>query len=1141
MVPWRTAQQLWPSLQATLHGAFDPVVLVAGVARAGRSVAGSSCEAGRVAACRSVRNASHVRLHADRLQLSPSDVTAFLACEHLTTLSLAQARGELDGPEVENEQAELIFRKGLEHERAYLEHLRGEGKAVIEIPDPRGDYEGGARSTADAIRGGDADVIYQGVFAHEDWRGVADFLLRRPDGVYEALDTKLARSSKPAYILQLLFYDEQLARIQGKADRTIHVLLGSGQQATYDPREFAAYYRRVRSRLERFVAYPPPTEPYPVDHCGVCGLRAVCDAWWDEVDHLSRVAGVYRTQIQKLQAAGITTLAQLGRASAEPMPPGINPDTWAKIREQAELQLHARDTGENIYRLLQPQPETGFALLPDASPGDLFFDFEGNPFWDSSGSLEYLWGILDVDGNFTPLHAHDHDTERQAFEQFIDLVHARLREHANMHVYHYAAYEITALKRLMGRYGTREAELDDLLRRDVFVDLLRVVRNGLRASRPGYGLKEMESFLDFEREAEVKDGGTSIVVFEQWMQTGEQALLDQIDEYNREDCVATRKLRDWLLELRDEALATFGPFPPPEPVASKPIPERKQERAQLREELLDAGEELAAQLLDYHDRERKPVWWAFFDRLEMTPTELVDDAESIGRLQPTGESRKEKRSIAHVLTFPAQEHKLKLGQQPTDPETRDRGGEILELDREARRIVLKRGPKLAEVPLPEALIPGDPYRTPEQEAALERLGRSLLAGDRRYPALESILRREPFDRPVQTTDLDEMKKLVLGLDGRHLVIQGPPGSGKTWTSGRLIAHLLANGKAIGVASTSHKAIHNLVDAVVEAAGETGVSFDGRKKASSGNPESFYDAPPIRDVTDPDEVLGADLGAGTAWLFARENQQVDFLFVDEAGQVSLADALAMGTAARNVVLVGDPQQLDQVIQGAHPSGSGASVLRHLLGDEATVPPDRGLFLERTYRLHPDVCSYISEEFYEGRLEPAEVARQRTTPLGTGLRYVEVEHEARRQESPEEVEAVQRVVEELRNAGVTDLVVVSPYNAQVNALAEALPGERVGTVDKFQGQEADAVVYSMVSSSGDDVPRGLEFLLSRNRLNVAISRARCLAYLVCSPRLLEVNARTIPQMRLANALCRFVEVAGTASPEEQAGGSKDIRHR
>ncbi|MEJ7792952.1 MAG: TM0106 family RecB-like putative nuclease, partial [Gaiellaceae bacterium] len=321
-------------------------------------------------------------LYASRLHLSPSDLTAFLACEHLTALALARVRGALDKPEVENEQAELIFRKGLEHEHAYLEHLRADGMTVLEIADPEGDYEGAARATAEAIHAGEADVIYQGVFAHEHWRGIADFLLRQPAGVYEALDTKLARSSKPAYILQLLFYDEQLALIQGPADRKIHVLLGSGERATFDPREFAAYYRRVRSRLEQFVAAPPPTEPYPVQHCDICDFRALCDEYWDRVDHLSRVAGVYRTQIERLADAGITTLAQLGRAPAEPVPAGFNPDTWAKNREQAELQLHARETGEDVYRLLPQQEDAGFALLPEPSPGDLFFDFEGNPFWD---------------------------------------------------------------------------------------------------------------------------------------------------------------------------------------------------------------------------------------------------------------------------------------------------------------------------------------------------------------------------------------------------------------------------------------------------------------------------------------------------------------------------------------------------------------------------------------------------------------------------------------------------------------------------------------------------------------------------------------------------------------------------------------
>jgi superfamily I DNA and/or RNA helicase len=203
-----------------------------------------------------------------------------------------------------------------------------------------------------------------------------------------------------------------------------------------------------------------------------------------------------------------------------------------------------------------------------------------------------------------------------------------------------------------------------------------------------------------------------------------------------------------------------------------------------------------------------------------------------------------------------------------------------------------------------------------------------------------------------------------------------------------------------------------------------------------------------------------------------------------------------------------------------------VLKHLIGEEQTIPPDRGLFLERTYRLHPDVCDYISDEFYEHRLQPDSITSTRTTALGTGLRYLPVDHEGCRQDSPQEAARVKQQVEELLAAGTpaAEIAVVSPYNAQVNLLRETLADRvRVGTVDKFQGQEADVVLYSMASSSGDDIPRGLEFLLSRNRLNVAISRARCLAYLICSPRLLEVKARTIPQMRLANALCRFVELA------------------
>jgi superfamily I DNA and/or RNA helicase len=319
---------------------------------------------------------------------------------------------------------------------------------------------------------------------------------------------------------------------------------------------------------------------------------------------------------------------------------------------------------------------------------------------------------------------------------------------------------------------------------------------------------------------------------------------------------------------------------------------------------------------------------------------------------------------------------------------------------------------------------------------------------------------------------------------------------------------------------------------------------GLKKCSSGNPESVYEKGSIGSAAGIEPFLDPTvrLLAGTAWLFARPelDQQLDYLFIDEAGQVSLADALAMGASARTLVLLGDPIQLAQVSQGTHPGGSGASVLEHLLGDAQTIPEDRGLFLERSYRMHPDVCRYISDAFYESRLEPAEGCERQSTSLGTGLRFVAVEHEGNRRSSREEAARVREEFDRLLSAewtdekgvtrplGLNDILVVAPYNEQVKCLTEALPrGARVGTVDKFQGQQAPVVFFSMATSSGEDLPRNLEFLLSRNRLNVAVSRAKCLAYVVASPKLLEVGCRSIEQMRMANALCLFVEDAGSAA--------------
>jgi uncharacterized protein len=398
-------------------------------------------------------------------------------------------------------------------------------------------------------------------------------------------------------------------------------------------------------------------------------------------------------------------------------------------------------------------------------------------------------------------------------------------------------------------------------------------------------------------------------------------------------------------------------------------------------------------------------------------------------------------------------------------------------------------------------------------------------------------------------NLEEQKAIAAMLDESYLFIQGPPGSGKTYTGARLIASLVEAGKRVAVTATSHKAIHNLLDEVIVAGRESGVAIAGLKKGSADR-DTQYHGDGFENTVDNDACAVADVPivAGTSWLFAREGMagRFDYLFIDEAGQVSLADAIAMSPCARNIVLLGDPQQLPNVTQGIHPGGVGVSVLDHLLQGEATVPPARGIFLERTWRMHPDVCGFISGLAYDGRLRAEDgCARQRVDSAGmsgTGLRYLPFDHVGNSQQSVEEAVLIAAEVRQLLAGGTftdrtgrrrltpADILVVAPYNMQVRALLDVLPaGVEAGTVDKFQGREAPIVFFSMATSSGEDIPRGVDFLFSRNRLNVAISRAKALAVLVCSPRLLETQCRTVEQMRLTNGVCAFVEAASAQAAE------------
>jgi uncharacterized protein len=1180
---------------------------------------------------------------------SSSDLNDFLACTNTVHFQRAVIEGRLPAPEAHSASTDLLARKGDEHEQAYLAKLRASGLRVVAIQSPAAAGGAGlqsslghaARATLAAMRNG-ADVVYQATFFAGGWQGRADFLMRvdRPSNLgawsYYVADTKLARRTKPYFLLQLCFYTEQVARLQGVEPVEMEVVLGTGEREKFRYREFRAYYTRVRRRFEQEMATDAPAYPYPTEHCSLCDFAAMCEKRWLDDDHLSLVAGIRREQVMRLNEIGIGTVAQLANADRNLRRVRISAPALEALQDQATLQTGYRRTGEHVYRLLEPEPERRFALLPPASPGDLFFDMEGDPYFEAGRGLEYLFGVMLFESRvprYRAFWAHTHRDEKLAFEQFIDFVCERLKQYPDLHIYHYAHYEPTAIKRLMGEHGTREDEVDDLLRRDVFVDLYRVVRQALRISHPSYSIKNVRTFFMDQDQLSVgaarvsalgagsmagavMDAPDSVLAYEHWIDTGDAAELDAIAKYNELDCLSVLKLRDWLVERKAEAEETFGREIPWK--AEPEVHELDEDRAealdglaQLKEALLEGAPEgpseadaragtglqpvarwLLAQLLDYHRREDKPDWWAYFARLEATDEELLDDLEAIAGLAeiPGCPPEAQKRSFVYTLAFPPQEHKLKPG-PVVDPRSQHTYT-LVDVDDSVGRLRLSVGPRDCGNPLPRAIIAQGPLQTRAQQAALMRFAEDVIAhglnSERRYRALrEMLLRAYPTVRGrkrgavLQTTDLKEMRRLVAGLKESHLFIQGPPGSGKTWTGARLIVDLIRQDKRVGVSAMSHKAINNLLAEVERTAAEEGVKFKGLKKCVAQDDETAFAGKMIANSTKNEDFasyrLDLQLLAGTAWLFAREEMDstLDCLFIDEAGQVSLADALAMGTCAKNLVLLGDPLQLAQVSKGVHPGQAGSSVLEYLLGDAGTIPVNRGIFLEQTRRLHPRVCEFISEVVYEGRLTSAPLCARRRVgvdgtrdpapagfrakdvvgkdvvakdvvakdvvgpelQLGAGIRYLPVPHVGNAQRSPEEAAAIKSVIDQLLATGrftdsdgttrplrPADIMVVAPYNVQVRCLREALSsGVQVGTVDKFQGRQAPIVFFSMATSSGDDLPRNLEFLFSRNRLNVAISRAQCLAIVVASPRLLDARCRTVEQMQMVNVLCRLVEVA------------------
>ncbi|WP_269937701.1 TM0106 family RecB-like putative nuclease [Arthrobacter sp. HY1533] len=1183
------------------------------------------------------------------LIFSASDLVTASECQYRTLRILDEKLGRTAKPGfAKDEMLERAAKLGDAFEHKILDEYTTEfgewdsaaGKGVKDVA--RGDLswaglEAKREETLEALRIG-ADVVFQATFFDGSLVGFADFLIRQPDGSYAVHDTKLARHAKVSALLQLAAYGDQLQQYGIPVHPVATLKLGDRSESNHPMPDLLPVFREHRGRFLALTG-AHSAQPLPVswlqEGIGYCGRCDYCAEQVKLHEDLLLVNGMTGSQRRKLMAQGIGTVRELAGMAI--------PDTkgpLARLRDQARMQLGmepgvvtvtaGKDGTEHeiSFKVLRDS----VSKLPKPSPGDIFFDFEGDPLWQDPATekwgLEYLFGSIEAvpeDANpatvpngelvFKPFWAHSRGEEGEAFRAFLEYVEARREIWPDMHVYHYAPYEKSALRNLSVIHGdsTSEDTIDDWLRSGLLVDLLDTVRQSVRISESSYSIKKLEPFYMGQdtRSGDVKDAGASVVAYADYcaqrdagsggdaaMAAKAEETLASISDYNRYDCVSTLRLRDWLfaigaavevetwsegsgkLRLPEEKKGGFEPSPEEAKLAGYIAALREQKGYEFSAE--ENAIDMVAAAASYHRREDKQFWWGHFDRLEKGPNAWTEERnmlriEHVEMVQdwakPADKPRARTESRTLRITGTATEgsdfrpgttwfgmYNAPLPEGMEDDPTESskapalRGGlfntTVLEdvsdpATPELTTLLVEEKSTTKVQPysqLPIALAPNKPVPTASIRAALSELA-TTVGGNvphlPKHPGLDILRKSAPrlhdgaslpsaivYGDGHSTQEHDYISAItgaVLNLDHSYLAVQGPPGTGKTHVGSHVIANLMARGWKIGVVGQSHAVVENMLRAAVDKAG-----VDPERVGKKLN--GAYEVPwKVTDDKQFGKLLGSQGGAligGTAWTMTGANVpegSLDLLVIDEAGQYSLANTLAVARATKNLLLLGDPQQLPQVTQGSHPAPVDESALGWLSAGHATLPQELGYFLADSWRMHPELCAAVSRLSYEGKLASAPAAGQRhLAGKAPGVETVYVapapgSGQENKQSSPEEAEEVVAQArihlglmwtpgqdKEPRPLGQEDILVVAAYNAQVHLVRATLDkaglsGVRVGTVDKFQGQEAPVVLVTMACADPSGAPRGMEFLLNRNRINVAVSRGQWRAVIIRSPEL------------------------------------------
>ncbi len=1094
----------------------------------------------------------------DKIYYSPTDLSDFQRCNYHIINDLENIKKPLPSREITETSAAYI-KKGLELELKYLSNLKDQKYKVINIDDLQD------VNTIDATKQkllNGYDYIYQSHLEYEFWRGKPDFLVKVDgksslgDFHYEPIDVKLSPEPKTKHITQVLTYCYLLEKNQGFLPARFHIVNGPNLTInTFKTDQYYSVFNEYKNQFEHYINNIP-LNLYP-NKCEFCNFECewinVCEEKWTKDRYLNLVANINKNQISKLQKKDIKKIDDLSSTKLSHVD-GIGDKVLEKLKKQSQLQLQKIDNDNDIFEKIKFDHNKGLDRLPKPSKGDVFFDIEGDPTNDEK--LEYLFGNIIIEKEkykFIDFWSHNHKEEKDAFIQVMNFFKNNIDKYPEAYIYHYSQYEVTALKRLSLKYDLCADILDFLLRNEKFVDLFVVVKESIMISEPSYSIKSLERFYMDDRTSEVQKGSESVDMYLKWQDTRDQKILDDIALYNKEDCISTHKLYEWLLGLKDDSN-----FFEPEKYTefSNEYDERFYETQKSIEKIKEKEnfKTLLTNLLEFHRREIKSDWWLYFSRQDYDLQDHFNDMDAVGGLNLIENFENEKKEVIWRYNYPDQDFRLKEADSIYNTADLKSIGSISDVDLSKKIIDIKisRFKKNKSLPPYLNIATNRPINNKPLQDAVYRFAHSIVIKNKKYQSTYELLninqpnlnKNKKISNIIEYKDsAQEIYSVCKNLDKSYLFLQGPPGTGKTFLTAKVIYNLLKDGKKIAITSNSHKVIHNLLDRIEENAINEKFEYKGLKKSSSSNKDSKYETANIKSLDKILDIKEIQLLAATRYELAKDtyDQVFDFIFIDEAGQISIADTIASTLCAKNIILIGDPQQLPQPSQITHPGNSGCSILEFLLDGKNTVLDDYGVFLNDTRRLHPKICSYISERFYDSRLISHEEASNRKIEIknssfnlnNPGISIITTDHEFNTQKSEEEGEIIKNLYKDLlkakfssdglnRKIDLSDILVVAPFNVQVNYLQQILPkNSRVGTIDKFQGQEAPISIISMICSDQESVPRGINFLFSPNRLNVAISRAQVMSIVIMNKKLFSSFANNINQLSMINNFTRLKE--------------------